>query len=65
MHAKCQNVDLYLNSLSIAIKYKEEDMSRFLALGVASVALLAFAATAQAQYPGTGGQSHSSGSDLL
>jgi hypothetical protein len=38
------------NSLSIASKYKEEDMSRFLALGVALVALLAFSATAQAQY---------------
>ncbi len=51
MHAKCANVDFYLEFAQYRIKYKEEDMSRFLALGVALVALLAFAATAQAQYP--------------
>ena len=51
MHAKWRNVDLYLKFAQYRLKYKEEDMSRFLALGVALVALLAFAATAQAQYP--------------
>jgi hypothetical protein len=51
MQAKWLNVDLYLEFAQYRLKYKEEDMSRFLALGVALVALLAFAATAQAQYP--------------
>ena len=51
MRAKWRNVDFYPKFAQYRLKYKEEDMSRFLALGVALVALLAFAATAQAQYP--------------
>jgi hypothetical protein len=51
MQPKWLNVDFYLKFAQYRLKHKEEDMSRFLALGVALVALLAFTATAQAQYP--------------
>jgi hypothetical protein len=44
-------VDLSIEFAQYRLKYKEENMSRFLALGVALFALVAFAATAQAQYP--------------
>ena len=51
MRVKCPDVDFYLKFAQYRLKYKEEAMSRLLAVGVALVALLAFSATAQAQYP--------------
>ena len=51
MFARCCVVDLSIEFAQYRLKYKEEDMSRFLALGVALFALVAFVATAQAQYP--------------